>query len=265
MNDYIIIRPEENCGMCGYIWQTIRAMHHNPNKKYYVDFSNSIYKVENENIWDCFFEQPHTESIPISSDIEGVVGIIYDQSSEFLSPEIIPNTSEEIQRRREVFSQIISRHIRLRPKIQEKVDSFVRKNYTGKRVLGVHLRGTDHPHKSRMCDYMQKVKDIAINYDVIFVCSDEHNRFRMVECTFGDRVVSWDSIRSMEKNTPLHSHPRDIRYTRNSTGEYQHKIAEDVIIEAYLLSNADFLMCCPASNVNYLSRAINPNLEFVEL
>lgn len=47
--------------------------------------------------------------------------------------------------------------------------------------------------------------------------------------------------------------------------EYQYKIAEDVIIESFLMANVDFLVCCAGSNVNFLSRAINPNLNSITL
>jgi hypothetical protein len=31
------------------------------------------------------------------------------------------------------------------------------------------------------------------------------------------------------------------------------------------MSKVDFLMCCEASNVNYLARAINPTLQALEV
>lgn len=265
MKDYIIIQPTENCGMCGYIWQTIRAIYHNPNKKYYIDFKNSIYKVGNENVWDLFFKQPHVNTRPSLDLVEKTVGIIFDQESEFVAANIIPNTPEETQRRRNVFSEIIRNYIHLNEETQEKVDLFVKTHFYGKKVLGVHFRGTDHPLKNRMCNYMQVVKEKLVDYDKLFVCSDEQERFKMAEFAFWRKIVSWDSIRSKNKELPLHSHSADPRYNRNNSPKYQHKIAEDVIIESYLLSKVDYLICCPGSNVNYLSRAINPNLEYVEL
>ena len=57
----------------------------------------------------------------------------------------------------------------------------------------------------------------------------------------------------------------DLLNQRNNSFEYQHKIAEDVIVEAFLMSKVDFLMCCPDSNVNMLARAINPTLSSMSL
>lgn len=265
MNKFVIIRPERNCGICGYIWQTIRAMYHNPDKNYYIDFVNCIYKVDDENLWDVFFEQPHTKTPPSYNEVEKEVGIIFDQESEFVTSEIIPNTNEEIQRRRVMFSKIISKHIKLKEHTRRKIDDFCAMNFAGKRVLGVHFRGTDHPNKKRMCDYMEIIKKKLMDYDILFVCSDEWERFRLAEVVFSNKIVSWNSLRSKDSDTPLHSDPRDFRYSRNNSKEYQHKIAEDVIIEAYILSRTDHLLCCSGSNVNLFARAINPYLSSEEL
>tara|TARA_R110000851_G_scaffold309984_1_gene469598 strand:+ start:3879 stop:4676 length:798 start_codon:yes stop_codon:yes gene_type:complete len=261
---YTIIKPEDNCGMCGYIWQTLRAMYHNPDKKYYVDFSNSIYKINDENIWDYFFEQPHTDKYPSESEIENVVGIIFDQESEFLSNEIKPNTEEEIQRRRLMFNEVIDKYFRLKPEVQEKIDSFVDQNFMGNKVLGVHFRGTDHPDKKHMDDYMSFIRKKVLDYDKLFICSDEWDRFRLAEISNKNKAISYDSIRS-KGGVPLHGHPVYSPHKRVEDFDYQYKIAEDVIVESYLMSKVDYLVCCSGSNVNYFSRVINPNLEAIEL
>lgn len=262
---YILVKPTDNCGMCGYIWQSIRAMFHNPDKKYYIDFENSIYKASDDNVWDLFFEQPHTNEKPTKEQIEKEVGIIFDQESEFVWMETKPNTPEEIQMRRDKFCSVIEKNIKLKPHVQTKVDDFVEQNFKGKKVLGVHLRGTDHPEKKHMDVYLQAIKEKIKDYDVLFICSDEHDRFQLATVAFKNKAVSYDSIRSRKNGFPLHSHPHDRFYGTDRSFEYQYKIAEDVIVEAYLMSKVDFLLCCSGSNVNYFSRSINPKLQCEEL
>jgi hypothetical protein len=264
MSDYIVIKPEDNCGMCGYIWQTIRGMYHNPDKKYYVDFSNSIYKIKEDNVWEYYFEQPHTDSRPPDEDVEKTEGIIFNQESEFVFREINPNTPEEIKRRRLMFNDIIEKHFKLKPHVQEKIDLFVKENFEGNKVLGVHFRGTDHPEKKHMDEYLNYVREKVLDYDKLFICSDEWDRFRLAEISNKDKACSYDSIRS--KNIiPLHGHKVYSPHKRVEDADYQYKIGEDVIIEAYLMSKVDFLVCCGGSNVNYFSRAINPHLDSIEL
>lgn len=257
---YTVIKPQHNCGICGYIWQTIRAIYHNPNEKYYIDFSNSMYQLNRGtiNIWDWFFEQPHTSTHPSADEIEKEVGIYFDQESEFIDIHTIPNTSEEVARRRKMFQNIIDKYIVLKSDLQSKVDDFYESNMKGYKVLGAHFRGTDHPDKKPMEYYLPIISEKLKDYDKIFICSDENSRFEAAKEAFGDKCIYYDELRS-SSHSPLHS-PRVRR-----EDEYQRRIGQDIIVESYLLSKTDFLYCCYGSNVNFLSRAINSQLPYIML
>jgi hypothetical protein len=203
--------------------------------------------------------------MPEANEIKKQVGIIFDQQSEFVYDLTIPKTEEEIKRRRLEFNNIINTYIKLKPHVQYKIDTFVKNNFENQKILGVHFRGTDHPNKKNMNDYMQIVKEKLINYDKLFVCSDEYERYILPKTVFGDKVIGYESIRSGDNDIPLHASPNDYRYKRPNDFQYQYKIAEDVIIEAYLMSKVNFLICAPSSNVNFLARAINSNLEYLDL
>jgi len=269
MKKYVIIKPDEYCGMFGCLWQVIRGIYHNPDNLYYINFYDSIYNTKNENVFDYFFYQPHTEIFPDSSKIEKIVGhnSLPDnkEDSQFIWSLIQPNTKEEIQRRRIIFNSIINKYLKLKPTVQEKIDLFTLKNFLGKKILGVHLRGTDHPYKQPINVYIDEIKKIESLYDKIFVTSDEQPRFDAVKNVFGEKVISYDALRSSIEHTPLHMNLYETRWHRNPSHEYQYKIAEDVIIEAYLMAKTDFLCCFSGSNVNTYARALNPNLESMEL
>lgn len=265
MNKYIVIRPDEYCGMFGSIWQVIRAIYHNPNKLYYINFYDSIYNTKNENIFDYFFHQPHVKDFPPNEQIEKNVGLINNPESEFIWSSIEPNTKEEIQKRRIIFNSIIKNYLKLKSEIEEKINFFEKNNFLGNKVLGIHLRGTDHPYKKPINFYLNEIIKIENMYDKIFVCSDEEDRINNIKNTFKDKVICYDALRSQNGDVPLHMPPYESRWQRNSTYEYQYKIAEDVIIEAYLMSKTNFLFCCPGSNVNFFARCLNPYLESMEL
>lgn len=253
---YTIIKNNGSCGLCGYIWQVLRAIWHTPNSKYYVDFTQGCqYSDQNvtftNNVWEYYFKQPHINTYPIESEILSTIDtIIESPESEFRDVFMINPTHEIISRRRHEFYNIINKHIRLQQHVEEKINRFVEKNFTGKKVLGVHFRGTDHPDKKSVTDYMQTIKNKAAEFDVIFCASDEFSRYKMLKVVFGDKVISYDSIKSLS-DQPLHYDEALSKY----------QIGEDVVVEAFLLSKTDFLFCCGNSNVNYLSRAINPSLE----
>jgi hypothetical protein len=149
------------------------------------------------------------------------------------------------------------KHIKLKPNVKEKIDTFVSENFEGNKVLGVHFSGTDHPEKKHMDFYLDYIKEKVKDYDKLFICSDEWDRFRLAEIANKNKAVSYDSIRN--------AHPVFSPHPRNDDPEYQHKIAEDVIVEAYLMSKVDYLVCCGGPNVENFARVINPHLESIEL
>ena len=269
MKKYVVIKPDEYCGMFGCLWQVIRGIYHNPDKLYYINFYESIYNTTKDNVFDYFFYQPHIDHFPFASEIEKIVGHNSlpenKEDSQFIWSMIQPNTKEEIQKRRIIFNSIICKYLKLKPTIQEKIDLFISKNFVNNKILGVHLRGTDHPYKQPINMYVDEIKKIESKYDKIFVTSDEQSRFDAIKNEFGEKVISYNALRSPIENTPLHMALYETRWKRNPSYEYQYKIAEDVIIEAYLMSKTNFLCCFSASNVNLFARALNTELDCMEL
>jgi hypothetical protein len=258
---YTVIKPENACGLAGYIWQTIRGIYHNPGEKYYIDFSNCLY-IDNTdstklNPWEYYFEQPFLDTYPPQDQITKTVGLIDVPESEFRDVFMVSPTEEHIQNMRNKFHQIINEYIKLKPALQTKIDEFYEQNMKGKKVLGVHLRGTDHPEKKKMADYMDNLRKIFLHFDIMFVTTDEEYRYKFIKSIYDDRVITYNSIKSNSEQA-LHTDP-------HTPGSQKRKIGEDVIIEAYLLSKCDFLALGTNSNVNYLTRAINPNIKHVSL
>lgn len=259
--NYILVKPLHDSGICGYIWQFLRAVYENPDKKYYVDFSYSIYQQNRgqDNVWDWFFEQPHFDEEPKHLLIEKTTRVPSDPRSEYIEPFIVSeNQNQEYNRRRKVYNEIINKYLKLKPTVQGKIDDFYESNMKGFKVLGVHFRGTDHPDKKPMEYYIPIIQEKLKEYDKILVCSDEDRRFEIAKNSFGDKCISYESNRSKTTN-PLHSP------TIKRGNEYHYKVAEDVIVESFLLSKTDYLFCCHGSNVNFLSRAINSRLDYVML
>jgi hypothetical protein len=205
---YTIITNQGSCGICGYIWQALRVMWHYSNSKYYVDFSDCHYRdtsiTTTSNVWDYYFEQPHSSQYPQAEEIESTIDAIIDTPvSEFRDVFMVNPTKEYIDTRREEYYKIIKNYVKLKQHVADKIESFINLNFKGKKVLGVHFRGTDHPDKKEVVEYLQTIKDKAANYDIIFCASDEASRYNVLKTVFGDKVVSYDSIRS-DTAAPLH-------------------------------------------------------------
>ena len=70
---------------------------------------------------------------------------------------------------------------------------------------------------------------------------------------FRSKVIEYPTFRS-KNEAPLHY--------QSSHNWSKYYIGEDVIVEAYLLSKVQMLVCGTASNVNYFVRALNKDLPF---
>jgi len=259
-DSYILLHPTQpNSGLFAFLWQTIRGIYHNPNKQYYFYFGEeSCYYDRNvsgfNNAWDYYFEQPHTTTLP--NNIEKEVGLIFDAESEFREGEEFDLDTVEYNKRRFVFNQIIEKYYKLKPSLEQKIQEFYNKHMFGKKVLGLHCRGTDHPNNTNIENYFDQLETISKDYDVIFATSDEQNKIDALRLQFKDKIITYDTFRSPNK-APTHIALRN-NYNPRLMGE-------EALIEAYLLSKTNLLTFYTGSNVNFYVRALNPNLPYILL
>jgi hypothetical protein len=259
-DNYILLHPTQpNSGMFAFIWQTIRGMFHYPNYKYYIFFGyescyyDIIYSRNYNiyNVWDYYFEQPFTKELPPSYKIIKEVGLIFDEISEFRDIYI---KKHEYDERRIYYNDIINNYVKLLPHIQLKIDDFAKNNFSNKKVIGIHCRGTDHPEKMDILQSLELSKPYAEMYDLIFLTSDQQEYIDVFKNYFGSRLITYDTDIRSSGNIPLH-YANGYNYSK-------YKIGEDTIIEAYLHSKTDFLLGTVNSNVNYFIRALNKNIPY---
>lgn len=266
MKKFIYIHPTSSCGMCGYIWQVMRAMYHFPNEKYYIHlgyecmFYDKTIKYT-ENVWEYYFKQPHINEFPSKENIIKEVGLLQDEFSEFRDCYIKNPTKDLIYERRIKYHEIMRKNVILKESIQEKVDNIYKSYFEGKKVLGIHCRSTDHPNKINISSCIKMLRSLNVQYDVIFAASDDEHEINYLKNMFGKKLITNNSLRSLT-GSALHHH-ENRRIVKDC--EYNYKIGEDVIIETYLLSKTDFLFCTTDSNVNYLVKVMNPNLKYITI
>lgn len=262
---YRIINPtQHSSGMFAFIWHVLRAMYTFPEDKYYVKFGRECCYFDEEmyqqqgidNVWDYYFEQPHTDEEPSQEQVLSTVGLLHDIESEYrnvISGETPLTMSEYIERRKR-YGAILQKHIRLLPHILEKIDNYKEIYFKDKSILGLHCRGTDHPDKLPMSSYIKDIEKYIDDYDYIFVTSDEQQRVNYIKQVFGEKVLEYKATFRSPTEAPVHYN--------NQYGCSKYYIGEDVIVEAFLLASTDLLLCCTDSNVNYFTRIINPELPY---
>lgn len=267
---YRVLKPTINyVGFIGYFWQVIRGIYKYPNDKYYI----LLGEKDSHNVWDFYFEQPHIKTYPLSEEIISTVGAIMEDDSEFvdLYPSMQKMTPEERNARRQKFGSIIKTFFVMNPELKNKFNSFRDEHFKGKKILGYHHRGTDHPDQQDVTKMFPIIDDYLKNYDILFAASDESEVITKIKNYYGKNVILYPST--------TRSDPCDFQMPRTQDQTYTHafrynsiinwsrenmgyKIGEDAIMETYLLASTDFLLMACNSNVNYFIRAINPNLPY---
>ena len=147
---------------------------------------------------------------------------------------------------------LIKKYVVIKEHIQKKVDLFVEKHFKGKKVIGIHLRGTDK---------RQEVKPVApevifhtanqFKGYAFFVATDEQRLLDLALKSLNGPVIYYDAYRSGSKK-PVH--------VDGCTPER----GEEVLIEVLLLSKCDKLIHT-CSNVSCAAIFFNPSLEHILL
>lgn len=253
----ILINPKHHgAGMFSYIWEVLRAIYRYPNQKYHVHFGQEscyfdeyLHEQQNiNNVWEYYFEQLNLIE---STDITNIINISTDSESEYRD---VFMKSIDYKKQTLEYHDIIKKYVHLLPHVSEKIDEYYEKNFKNKKILGIHCRGTDHPDKKDMQYYINEISKYVNDYDYIFIASDEQYRVDCIKQAFGDKVIEYNVTTRSISDRPLHYHDKF------QCSKYH--IGEDVIIEAYLLSKVNMLLCCTGSNVNFFVRALNPNLPY---
>ena len=219
----------------------------------FVDMQNfhTIYNEKNpiknnENAWEYYFKNLSNYTL---SEIYNSKRVIFT-SNEFEQDFEKDLISEEIKDK-------FRKNIIVNDKYLKIVENIKKKNFLGKKILGVHFRGTsykrspNHPFpatKSQIANFVAKLKK-ENNYDKIFLVSEEENYKRFFKAKFNNDVFFLTSSFRSNRNDAFKIYPRNL---------HRFKLGREAIIETLLLSNADGLVYITS---NIASAAITWNLN----
>ena len=151
----------------------------------------------------------------------------------------------------------------VKPHILAKVDSFEREYFAGKKIIGIHMRGTDKgsaklsPELMRIIkprEYFPYIDDYTRKhgYCRIFVATEQQQFLRQMKARYGDRILSYEAIRTSGLRNPFQLQGSGYRK------------GEEVLIDCLLLSRSNYLLKC-TSAVGEFAMYFNPNLACVDL
>ena len=246
-------------GLFSYVMQVIvmAKVCEDQNIPMYVDFSQDMlyYKdgKANDNVWDYYFEQPYPGII--LDEYEKVRAVWYQDHRPLQLPFRYEKDSEFLKQARRYCKQ----YIKIKPELLDIANNFI-KNNTNQNYLAIHKRGTDHEnaHYFTLENYFTETDKYIDNYEQLLVCSDEQFSINEFKKRYGAKVISYDSARETEQEP----HRRKGAHYKDNSDNFVYRNGRDCVIEAYLLSQAKFLLKT-LSNVSHFAVMSNESLDFI--
>lgn len=153
---------------------------------------------------------------------------------------------------------LVSKHFCLSPELKKRVDSLEAQHFEGKRVLGVHYRGTDKRLEAARCPYADFITQVLRHLEQmdsrsVFLATDEgpFSEALRVALPSDVELIVLDHSRS-ENESPLH------QQTALKGEEY--RLATEALIDAWMLSRCERLVKTP-SMLSGWAKVFRPDLD----
>ena len=275
-----IIHENEAVGIGSTIFRGAHLLYYRkPEDILYFDFKNVLYNDPNKNVWSTYLKQPFEDRKQLILDQ-------YNQKTAILEYGVFNNKKHPFlfcygaeqkngadfvnKNKVQEFRNKLKPYIVFKQNILDKVDAFVWSNFTKKKVLSIHKRGTDlfsdtghAKNQDHLFDYnfiQKKVEKVINNYDAIFLATDEQETFERFKADYGDRVITYATTRA-EKGNKTGLHISSIY----KTPEEKYLLGEEAIIDTILMSRCDYSFCV-RSNLSLLNIILRNdfNYEFID-
>jgi hypothetical protein len=216
-----------------------------------IDFENfpTLYNEDEEvqgtrNAWEYYFHQ--TSAVPLRE--------IYESHHVFLCDGKYPHgfsfSVTTISGSTEVFNQ----HIQVLPEIEDSVQNWI--DEFGTRTLGIQFRGQEqnrapgHPFGPTKRQILEASKRLIreLNFDRIFLVTEDHDYLDLLRSEFGSALIFTDSFRTRGENA-YRIQPRPL---------HRYKLGREVLVDALLLSRCQALIAS-GSNVSEFAKLMNGN------
>jgi hypothetical protein len=230
-------------GFFSVILQMVSIKILNTNIPFYIDLSNwKLYQNNpNDNVWNYYFEQFYND---------------FNTNDRIMNRNTLVNYVDRFKALLVMRNQMKS--LKIKQHILDKIakyDSY----FDGKKVLGVHKRGTDSDEHRPIVpieEYYRHIDQELKNYDYLYVCGDEQFAIDDFKKRYKDKIFVYDDAFRSDSKKPIH------KFFNDKCEPY--KKGEDVIIDAVLLSKCNNLILTD-SNVAFFSIYFNNNMfKFID-
>lgn len=153
-------------------------------------------------------------------------------------------------------NRLVRRFIHVAPDVRFDVETFIKEEFRGRTVYGLHYRGTDKMNEEapRVPYHFVLEKIRECHPDVFFVASDEAEFIEFMLSNYPGRILFTDAVRSINFSA-IHLNP-----TRSDG----YCLGRQALIDCLLLSACDLLIRTE-SNLSNACRFFNPCLQEMNL
>ena len=122
-------------------------------------------------------------------------------------------------------------------KITKIINKFSNENFKGKKILGVHFRGTSYkygrnPYPATVLQMKKEIKKIMKEnkYEKFFLVTEDIDHLNPLIKEFGDKLIYLKNTFRSRKKVAFQTYPRL---------NHRYKLGRDLLIETCLLSKCD--------------------------
>lgn len=205
---------------------------------------------KNNNVWEYYFEPvSHVHSTPQQP--------IHLQFTPYM-PDVVEFCPEYMDQETRIKAHcLIVKYIKIKPRIQRKIDAFYAAHLAEKKTVAIHIRGTDKGIEEPLVT-AEKIVTAALEYAdddaQFFIASDEKNLLnKLIKLLHGRTIVYYDCYRS-DTNKPLH--------IRSAHKPSHAQLGEDVLVEVCLMARCNALIHT-LSNVSTGVLYFNPHIPHI--
>jgi len=271
------LRP---AGMFSNVNEVIQHLYLASDKSYrfVIDWSRSCYRSDEHDgdPWNYYFEPCFKLRPPLKyvSKVLQSGPAVTCSATNIITPRSVDESNDsilEFPQIRELVKQIIDKHIHIKKDIIDEVNTFTDRHFSTY-TIGMHIRGQGALDAQRSETRMTQEGKIQIPYQEYFseahrvlkkrpeskilVCSDSSAVVDHVLSEFGEKVITFDAVRTIKGE--MHALKNKIDDSNQPIDAYT--LGKDVLVEALLLAKTNYFISGRSNVVNFVL-CKNPNLE----
>jgi hypothetical protein len=240
--------PEQGCwrGFFSLFLQAINGIAFSKRFRilYHVNFGHKTYTYSqpgrsDQNFWNYYFDQPIKKSEPERMVINELI-------------ETYPLRIWNRQYLRNL-SHIMSKELVYHKEVSDGFNELKIK-FQHQRVLGIHIRSTDHPDEIlpvKIEDYFREINRRVSRFDKLFLATDDHSIAAQFSKVFGD-VLWLNNVTRSQNGQALHA---------DAAIKDKYQLGLDALMECYALSQCTEVLLTH-SNLSYSALLFNPELRY---